>query len=94
MFLSNDNYEIYRMDADGSHQQQLTSSPWIDSSPSWSPDGSQIAFVGTQAIQVMDADGSNQRRLTHNAIDLAPSWSPDGQHILFMSLRDGYQKFT
>ena len=56
--------------------------------PSWSPDGSRIAFVssldGTAKIYVMNADGSGQTRLTNiSGIDSSPVWSPDGKHITF-----------
>jgi Tol biopolymer transport system component len=61
--------------------------------PSYSPDGTQIAFrgdldlaepSGDEEIYVMDADGTNVRQLTSNAdFDSAPSWSPDGGWILF-----------
>ncbi len=36
--------EIFLMNADGTNQRQLTSNPHRDSAPSWSPDGTQIAF--------------------------------------------------
>jgi Tol biopolymer transport system component len=61
--------------------------------PSYSPDGTQIAFrgdldlaepSGDEEIYVMNADGTNVRQLTSNAdFDSAPSWSPDGKRILF-----------
>jgi Tol biopolymer transport system component len=61
--------------------------------PSYSPDGTKIAFrgdldlaepSGDEEIYVMDADGTNVRQLTSNAdFDSAPSWSPDGREILF-----------
>jgi Tol biopolymer transport system component len=61
--------------------------------PSYSPDGTQIAFrgdldlvepSGDEEIYVMNADGTNVRQLTSNGdFDSAPSWSPDGQRILF-----------
>jgi Tol biopolymer transport system component len=61
--------------------------------PSYSPDGTQIAFrgdldlaepSGDEEIYVMNADGTNVRQLTSNAdFDSAPSWSPDGRRILF-----------
>ena len=65
-----------------------------DRDPSWSPDGSRIAFTsyrdGNWDIYVMDADGSNQQRLTDNpAVDRMPSWSADGSRIAFVSGRDG-----
>ena len=61
--------------------------------PSYSPDGTQIAFrgdldlvepSGDEELYVMNADGTNVRQLTTNAdFDSAPSWSPDGKRILF-----------
>src|SRR5260221_4279246 len=50
-------------------------------SPSWSPDGQQIAFAsnrdGNNGIFVMDANGQNQRRLTDGGTfeEGTPSWS-------------------
>ncbi|MGD9144152.1 MAG: PQQ-binding-like beta-propeller repeat protein [Anaerolineae bacterium] len=74
--------------------QRLTDDPAYDGWPTWSPDGSQIAFVSTRSgnpdIYVMDADGSNLRQLTdHPANDIWPEWSPDGTRIAFPSRRDG-----
>jgi Tol biopolymer transport system component len=63
-----------------------------DVAPTWSPDGSRIAFQslrgGNEDIYVMDADGSNLIRLTTSvAADMHPAWSPDGTRIAFVSSR-------
>ena len=86
------NREIYVMNAqDGSNQTTLTYYPATDEFPSWSPDGTKIAFVTGADIYVMNAqDGSNQTNLTIDpAFDFDPSWSPDGTKIAFSSDRDG-----
>jgi Tol biopolymer transport system component len=64
-----------------------------ESPPSWSPDGTKIAFwgahYGAYNIYVMNADGTNPKRLTKHESSrsrdtaLAPSWSPDGKRIVF-----------
>jgi Tol biopolymer transport system component len=67
--------------ADGSDQTRLTNNSTSDTHPSWSPDGTKIAFTSTrdinEEIYVMNAaDGSDQTRLTNNTdIDQFPDWS-------------------
>jgi TolB protein len=84
--------DIYVMRPDGSGLINLTQHPSADMSPSWSPDGSRIAFMSDRDgsprrndIFVMDADGGNVRNLT-NTPDLderSPDWSPDGTSLVF-----------
>ena len=85
--------EIYVIDADGRGQTRLTDAPGADGWPSWSPDGSKIAFASTRDgdfdIYVMDVDGTHVRKLTDNSIDdIEPSWSPDGRTIAFAQSED------
>ncbi len=91
-FVSNGDIDV--MTADGSAVAQLTTDPAPDISPSWSPDGTRLAFVSYRdrfaEIYVMNADGSNQVRLTSVlANHWDPAWSPDGSKIAFASNRDG-----
>ena len=87
--------DLSLMNADGSNRVPLTGEGEGNNyEPTWSPDGSRIAFVsyrvGNLGIYVMNADGSGQTRLTENPdIDLGPIWSPDGSRIAFTSDRDG-----
>jgi Tol biopolymer transport system component len=88
--VSENNYDIYVMNSDGSDVQRITNDPAYDTHPSWSPDGNKISFVsakdGNEEIYVMNTDGSDQTRLTNNlARDMNPSWSPDGDRIAFNS---------
>jgi TolB protein len=87
--------EIFTIDAaSGAAIARLTSSPGIDVSPTWSPDGSQIAFVsersGGPQIYIMNKDGSGAHRATfQGGQNTSPSWSPKGDRIAFVG-RDGH----
>jgi TolB protein len=72
----------------------VTSNLADDDLPTWSPDGSKIAFTsnrgGMADIYVMNSDGSDTRRLTFTpGREGASTWSPDGKKIAFDSERDG-----
>ena len=66
--------------------------PALETDPSFSPDGTKIAFTGQYEgnldIYVVDAGGGDPKRLTwHPAEDNAVGWTPDGKNILFRSGR-------
>ena len=85
---------------DGEVRYQVTADA-RDTSPSYSPDGQQVAFVRRQhdhwEIYRVDADGGNLRRLTDTpdkpdgtvGNSVSPAWSPDGRHIAFLTDRSG-----
>jgi Tol biopolymer transport system component len=89
-----DQLDIYVMDAaDGANVQRLTidaapTSPTLSlesrsQNPTWSPDGSRIAYEstvsGNSEIWVMNSDGTNPVNVSqHEAWDSEPAWSPDG----------------
>ncbi len=69
---------------------KITGGIHLDSSPSWSPDGTRIAFSREGDIYVASDSGEIQKRLTKSAaIDVSPTWSPDGKKIAFVSDKDG-----
>jgi Tol biopolymer transport system component len=85
--------DIRVINADGSGEARLTNDPTGATMPSWSPDGSKIAFVSGRAdpngdIFVMNSDGSGVTRLTSGpGYEFLPHWSPDGSRIAFESSR-------
>jgi Tol biopolymer transport system component len=80
---------IFVMDPDGTGATNLTPGCSECDDPSWSPDGTKIAFDqkvdGNWEIFVMNADGSDQVRVTSNSVDeWSPVWSPNGDQLVFM----------
>lgn len=89
-YVSN-NWEIFVMNADGSHPVNLTQTPGQQEHyPQVSPDGTKICFSvdageGREAVRslyVMDVDGRNRRKCVDQARE--PFWSPDSRSIGFL----------
>ena len=53
--------------------------------PSWSPDGTRIAFTADGLLYLIDRDGQNLASLVPGGVSgvLEPKWSPDGTKIMF-----------
>ena len=70
---------------------QVTSDLGLEIQPTFSPDGSQVAYVG-KAYPTDDGDiylrviglGAPLPLTTDPKLDLMPAWSPDGRHIAFV----------
>jgi Tol biopolymer transport system component/DNA-binding winged helix-turn-helix (wHTH) protein len=92
---SNETFEIWIADLDGSPPEQLSHGPgeW-QCSPSWSPDGTRIAFDsrapdGSWHVWTMSANGGPARQITTDSGgQVRPSWSQDGRWIYFVWFRD------
>ncbi len=88
--------ELYTMNADGSGFVRLTDNAVSDIDPSFSPDGSKLAFSSTrtssfQSAHTMNANGTNVQRLIFTSgSSFATSWSPSGASIAFMDGTMGF----
>lgn len=85
--------EIFTVRPNGTGLKKLTDNLVDEWGPTWSPDGTKIAFSshrdGNGEIYVMDRTGLNVARVTeNNASDGVPAWSSDGSKIAFSSSRD------
>src|SRR5437762_11943146 len=96
--LSGRHSYIYLYDIATKKLDRLTKSKWDESSVSWSPDGSTIAFMSNHAddpdrdpsaqLYVADAQaGATEKQLTtadNRASRTRPEWSPDRKWIAFL----------
>ncbi len=96
--LSSRHSYIYLFDLATKKLERLTSGKWDESSPSWSPDGTRIAFISNHtddpdrdpAAQVFVADakaGASDKAVTPASVRVRRSqveWSPDGMRLAFL----------
>jgi Tol biopolymer transport system component/serine/threonine protein kinase len=67
---------------------QLTTAEGLHEYPTWSGDGSQIAFVrdvnGRRKVFIKPLSGEPTQLTTGDADEIQPTWTPDGNAILFV----------
>jgi Tol biopolymer transport system component len=96
----NNNFDLFRLPAEGGDQQRLTISPGYDDGPDYSPDGKWIYFnsdrSGKWEIWRMPADGAGPgdklaQQVTHSQDeeDWFPHCSPNGKWLVFIAFPKG-----
>ncbi len=89
------NKELWVMDLDGAGARPLTRDRSIALSPSWSPDGSLLAFStyrdgGSPRLYVVSATGGKLYPVsTRPGLNTSPAYSPDGREIACTLSKDG-----
>ena len=87
-------YTLWVADSDGEGAQAALASPEPIISPSWSPNGSQLAYVSFESrkpVIYVHEIASGRRRVMANfrGSNSAPAWSPDGRSLIATLSRDG-----
>ena len=76
---------IWIINAAGGGAARIAGTQLLDADPTWSPDGTRIAFNGRgrtpAGIYVVDADGGTPTLIAGTTGYQDPSWSPDGRLI-------------
>lgn len=90
--------DIWIMDADGSHQHQVTNLGGASFAPYVHPDGRRIIFSSNYRhpdsrsfdLYLVHPDGSGLEQVTHSGnFDAFPMYSPDGRQLVWASNRHG-----
>ena len=84
--------DLWVADVDGKNVKRLTADEGAELSPTFSPDGSMIAFTGQYDgnldVYVVPVTGGVPTRLTwHPGADVVQSFTPDGSAVMFTSSR-------
>lgn len=90
--IVDDNWDLYRIDADGKNLLRLTYDEAGDTQPDWSPDSSRIVFWSMRDRQtsgnlyLINPDGSGVREIDFRMMVWRPEWWPNGKLILCQGL--------
>src|SRR5947209_3516392 len=78
----NNSQQVSVMGFDGGQYGAVGNTPMVGSFPSFSPDGTRMAFRGSDGnIWITNNDGTNVNVMTITGVDFSPVWSPDGTKI-------------
>jgi len=91
--VSDENTESFTIDVNGQNLKRLTDNTYWDLYPTWSPDGTRVAFLSKRDsdfdIYMMNADGSDNHDITPgyfagNFLCHSPIFSQDDSEIFFI----------
>jgi TolB protein len=87
-------YSLWIADSDGENAQSALTSAEPIISPSWSPKGTQLAYVSFESrkpVIYVHELSTGKRKIMANfkGSNSAPAWSPDSKHLLATLSRDG-----
>ncbi len=80
--------------------RQITRSAGLDMGPSFSPDGSQIAFSSNRSgrfeiyVRSLAADGAERQISSDKQDSIQPAWSPDGRYVAYVNAQHGGVKLV
>ncbi len=81
--------QIWLLDLERDIPSRITSEPWQQQLPIWSPESDRLVFASDRegvfnlAERVASGVGGEKPLLKSSATDLPCDWSPDGRYILF-----------
>ncbi len=81
--------QIWLLDLARDIASRITSEPWQQQLPTWSPDGDRLVFASDRegvfnlSERAASGVGGEKPLLKSSTGDLPSDWSPDGRHILF-----------
>ena len=93
---------VLNVQEDKPEPKQVTDGDWDDTAPTWSPDGTQLAFISSRErdrdmtvlndVWVVPASGGRAKRLTrHRGQCATPVFSPDGSQVAYLGNERGWE---
>ncbi len=91
--------DLWIASVNGGGARRLTTSEGVETTPRFSPDGTQVAFTGQydsrEDVYVVSVNGGEPHRITHHPDnDVMRDWTPDGTRLLFATGRENPPAFV